>query len=116
MACIFITFWAGIFKACCETESKTKSVVHEQIQGGVQVSLTKKSSDVFFFAFFLVLSLFYRSQMVNFNPAPPLWIRTSGFRLFRQATILIHRRLTCISFLTGLYLECGYEDLRCLCN
>ena len=34
---------------------------------GVQVSLTKKSSDVFFFAFFLVLSLFYRSQMVNFK-------------------------------------------------
>ena len=42
-------------------------------------------------------------------PAPPLWIRTCGFRLFPQATILIHRRLTCISFLTGLYLECGYE-------
>ena len=32
--------------------------------GGVQVSLTKKSSDNFFF---LVLSLFYRSQMVNFE-------------------------------------------------
>ena len=62
---------------CCETESKTKSVVHEQIQefslggagggGGVQVSLTKKSSDVFFLLFFLVLSLFYKSQMVNFK-------------------------------------------------
>ena len=39
--------------------------------GGVLVSLTKKSSDnvfffVFFFSFFLVLSLFNRSQMVNF--------------------------------------------------
>ena len=30
-------------------------------QGGVQVSLTKKSSDNVFFCFFLVLSLFYRS-------------------------------------------------------
>ena len=36
--------------------------------GGVHVNLAKKSSDVlFFFAFFLVLSLFYRSLMVNFN-------------------------------------------------
>ena len=54
--------------ACCEKESKTKSVVHERIQGGggVQVSLTKKAL-TFFFAFFLVLSLFYRSQMVNFK-------------------------------------------------
>ena len=34
--------------------------------GGVQVSLTKKSSDVFFL-FFLVLSLFYKSQIVNFR-------------------------------------------------
>ena len=34
---------------------------------GVQINLTKKSSDnVFFFFFFLVLSLFFRSQMVNF--------------------------------------------------
>ena len=32
--------------------------------GGVQVSLTKKSSDK---VFFLVLSLFYRRQMVNFK-------------------------------------------------
>ena len=55
-------------------ESKTKLVVHERIQefssgggGGVQVSLTKKRSDVLFFAFFLVISLLYRSQMVNFK-------------------------------------------------
>ena len=34
--------------------------------GGVQVSLTKKAL-TFFFCFFLVLSLFYRSQMVNFK-------------------------------------------------
>ena len=44
--------------------------VHARIQefssGGVQVSLTKKSSDNVFF-FFLVLSLFYRSQMVIFK-------------------------------------------------
>ena len=33
---------------------------------GVQVSLTKKAL-TFFFVFFLVLSLFYRSQMVNFK-------------------------------------------------
>ena len=35
--------------------------------GGVQVSLTKKSSDNVFFCFFLVLSLFYRGQLVNFK-------------------------------------------------
>ena len=52
----------------------------------------------------------------GYRPPAPLWIRTCGFRLFPQATILIHRRLTCISFLTGLYLECGYKDLRCLRN
>ena len=45
-------------------------LIHARIQefssGGVQVSLTKKSSDVVVFLFiFLVLSLFYRSQMVN---------------------------------------------------
>ena len=49
-------------------------VFHEAMDGcmrgsrnfrqGVQVSLTKKSSDN---DFFLVLSLFYRSQMVNFK-------------------------------------------------
>ena len=33
--------------------------------GGVQVSLSKKALTTFFF--FLVLSLFYRSQMVNFK-------------------------------------------------
>ena len=42
-----------------------KSHGHARIQefssGGVQVSLTKKSSDNVFFLFFLVLSLFYRS-------------------------------------------------------
>ena len=40
--------------------------------GGVHVNLTKKNSDsvvclFLFFAFFLVLGLFYRSQMVNFK-------------------------------------------------
>ena len=40
--------------------------------------------------------------------------RVSGFGLFPQATLLIHLRLTCVSFLTGLYLESGYKDLRCL--
>ena len=40
--------------------------------GGVHVNLIKKNSDsvvylVLFFAFFLVLGLFYRSQMVNFK-------------------------------------------------
>ena len=39
--------------------------IQEFSSGGVQVSPTKKSSDVFFF--FLVLSLFYRSQLVNFK-------------------------------------------------
>ena len=45
-------------------------LLHARIQelssGGVQVSLIQKSSDGFF-CFFLVLSLFYRSQMVNFE-------------------------------------------------
>ena len=41
--------------------------------GGVQVNLTKKALTTFFFVFvffvlfFSVLSLFYRSQMVNFK-------------------------------------------------
>ena len=35
--------------------------------GGVQVSLTKKALTTFFFSFFFVLSLFYRSQIVNFK-------------------------------------------------
>ena len=33
--------------------------------GGVQANLTKKALTGFFFGFFLVLSLFYRSPMVN---------------------------------------------------
>ena len=36
--------------------------------GGVQVNLTKKALTTFFFFFFFsVLSLFFRSQMVNFK-------------------------------------------------
>ena len=35
--------------------------------GGVQVSPTKKALTTYLFLFFLVLSLFYRSQMVNFK-------------------------------------------------
>ena len=42
--------------------------------------------------------------------------QVGGFRLFLQTTLLIHGRLTRNSFLTGLYLKCGYEDLQCLCN
>ena len=46
-------------------------VYHAHIQefssGGVQVRLTKKADKVFFSFFFLVLSLLYRSQMVNFK-------------------------------------------------
>ena len=52
----------------------TSAPQHARIQefspggGGVQVSLTKSSDNVFFFFFFfLVFSLFYRSQMVNFK-------------------------------------------------
>ena len=41
------------------------------VKGGVQVSLSKKALTFFFvffiFIFFLVLSLFYRTQMVNFK-------------------------------------------------
>ena len=40
--------------------------MQEFSSGGVQVSLTKKTL-TFFFCFFLVLSLFHRSQMVNFE-------------------------------------------------
>ena len=59
MACIFITFCAGIFyTACCETESKTKSVVHERIQeflsgggggGGPGQSDKKKTNFLYLF-------------------------------------------------------------------
>ena len=35
--------------------------------GGVQVSLANKALTTFFLYFLLVLSLFYRSQMVNFK-------------------------------------------------
>ena len=54
-----------------EVPFSSVSTVHSRIQkfssggGGVQVSLTKESSDVF--CFFLVLSLSYISQMVNFK-------------------------------------------------
>ena len=44
--------------------------IQEFSSGGVQVSLTKKALTFFFFFFvffLLVLSLFYRSQMVNFK-------------------------------------------------
>ena len=42
--------------------------IQDFLSGGVQVSLTKKKAlTLFFFCFFLVLSLFYRSQMVNFK-------------------------------------------------
>ena len=34
---------------------------------GVQVNLTKSTDKVFLFVFFLVLSLFFRSQMLNFK-------------------------------------------------
>ena len=49
-----------------------KQIRHVRIQefssgGGVQVSLTKKAITTFVFVVFLVLSLFYRSQMVNFK-------------------------------------------------
>ena len=49
--------------------------------GGVHVNLTKKNSDsvvclFLFFAFFLVLGFFYRSQMVNFKEK----YHFSGFR------------------------------------
>ena len=47
------------------------SEIHAQIQefssGGPGQSDRKKSSGVFVFCFFLVLSLFYRSRMVNFK-------------------------------------------------
>ena len=39
--------------------------IQEFSSGGVQVSLTKKALTMF--CFFLVLNLFYRSQMVNFK-------------------------------------------------
>ena len=58
---------------CCNCYStcimELLHVVHARIQdfssGGVQVRLTKKALTAFFF--FLVLRLFYRSQMVNFK-------------------------------------------------
>ena len=51
---------------------------------GQQVNLTKKSSDnVFFFFFFLVLSLLYRSQMVNFK-------ENYHFSSFRRGSNIFH--------------------------
>ena len=54
------------------TKPTTLALCHARIQefssgGVVQVSLTKKALTTFFFCFFLVLSLFSRSQMVNFK-------------------------------------------------
>ena len=55
------------------THKNVYLIHHARIQefslGGVQVNLTKKYDNVFFFVFFfyLVLSLFCRSQMVNFK-------------------------------------------------
>ena len=44
---------------------KPHARIQEFLSGGVQVSLTKKALTTIFF--FLVLSLFYRRQMVNFK-------------------------------------------------
>ena len=50
-------------------------------QGGVQVSVTKKALTFFFF--FLVLSLFYRSQMVNFKEIYHFWRFQRGSNIFQ---------------------------------
>ena len=59
--------------------------------GGVYVNLTKSSDNVFlgvfgvvFFAFFLVLSLFYRSQMVNFKEKYHFSRFRRGFQIFPE--------------------------------
>ena len=73
-----------------ELSQRNKGLSHSRIQefssggggGGVQVSLTKKSSDVFCL-FFLVLSLFYRSQMVNFKEIYHFSRFRRGFNIFQ---------------------------------
>ena len=69
-----LSIWPGCYKMSCSTQLNIKCILLKDVKharilefssgGGVQVSLTKKSSDN---VFFLVLSLFYRSQMVNFK-------------------------------------------------
>ena len=56
--------------------------------GGVQVSLTKKALKGFF-AFFLILNLFYRSQMVNFK-------EIYHFSRFQRGSNIFQRGSNCI--------------------
>ena len=59
--------------------------IHARIQkfssGGVQVSLTKKALPTFFF--FLVLSLFYRNQIVNFKEIYQFLRFQRGYNIFQ---------------------------------
>ena len=43
------------------------------------------------------------------RPFSDNFYQIGGFRLFPQATLLIRQRFMCASFLTDLYLECGYK-------
>ena len=59
--------------------------------GGVQVNLTKKAlTRVFFifFLFFLVLSLFYRSRMVNFKEINHFSRFQRGSNIFQEGPTL----------------------------
>ena len=87
--------------------------IQEFSSGGVQVSLTKTALTTFFF-FFLVLSLFYRSQMVNFKEIyhfsrfqrVPTFSR--GVKLFpggSNCLILIETHITC-DFPRGVQTPC----------
>ena len=67
---IFYIMWLGKYWAVCyfhlkSNENDPLKDFLDWTTGGVQVSLTKKLWQSYFF--FLVLSLFYRSQMVNFK-------------------------------------------------
>ena len=59
----YIQICSELNLARTETRGQGHARIQELSSGGVQVSLTKKKTDFFF----LVLSLFYRSQMVNFK-------------------------------------------------
>ena len=60
--------------------------IQEISSGGVQVSLTKKKIRCFF-CFFLDLSLYYRSQMVNFKEIYHFSRFRRGSNIFREGGV-----------------------------
>ena len=69
MACIFITFCAGIFRQRVVKRKVKQSrwFMSGSRGGGVQVSLTKKGSDVCFFCIFLSPQLILQKSNGQFQ-------------------------------------------------